>query len=152
MGAIVEVKEQARPTLVPIESLTQILDSYTTGNPIQAAEMSIAAFYAQAYRLPVIDGTSVLTTNDYLVLPDVLGKDKLRLEKIAKLNSPEQGDLVTVCDTDSSIQGNVYVQIIPSESAIFIAIGERVYTGVHSVHQTIRDFLKGMKRLSDGKR
>ena len=56
--------------------------------------------------------THLLKAGDYVVLSPVIGRrDILKIEEIARLDSPESGDFETVRGTTGPINGNVFIKI-----------------------------------------
>lgn len=76
--------------------------------------------------------THLLDTGDYVVLTPTNMEDAYRgnvlaVEKIAELDSPEQGDFVTTRGTIGPISGNVFVKIQRGKSPRCLLIeGDRI--------------------------
>lgn len=71
--------------------------------------------------------THFLKKGDYVVFPKFGGKDILKLEMIAALDSPEEGDFITVRGSTGPINGNVFVKIQKGECPEYLLIeGDRI--------------------------
>jgi hypothetical protein len=78
-----------------------------------------------AFKRPV--RTHYLDTGDYAVLSCVCKEDVLSLERIERLNFPEQGDFITVLGTTGPINANVFIKLYNEKFPKYLLIeGDKI--------------------------